>query len=365
MFETEDKGLKQIKYLIEFIVFVAIIAVLKNTREIFIPLFLSFFIFMILSPLTGALSKKNFPSFAIVLICLLLFLAVFLVIGFFVGNFASQIVDRLPYYEHRVASINRAIDNLVANLFDKYQTSSFVQSIRVPWASLIGNWVSTISSMTASIAKSILMVFLMLFFLLLERTSVSKKILVFSKNFESDQTYEQRWELINKQLADYIKRKLIAGSIIGLGFYLEALFLKIDFPGICAFSGLVLNFIPTVGSIVAILIISFFALIKFFPQMGICVLTIVLAIGIEVITLNVFKYLKANYLNLSGFFVILSLVFWNYIWGPVGLFIAIPLNSILQMIMANIPRTMPIAQFMSKKAYKRGRDSENETDSLI
>ena len=113
------------------------------------------------------------------------------------------------------------------------------------------------------------------------------------------------------------------------------------------FIAFVLNFIPTIGSIIAVLIPVIFALIQF-PFISDVFILFTFLIIIQFVLGNIIQpKMMGNKLNISQFVVILSLVIWGAMWGTIGMFLSVPLMVILLIIFSQFEHTKSLAILIS------------------
>ncbi len=117
------------------------------------------------------------------------------------------------------------------------------------------------------------------------------------------------------------------------------------FWGFLAFG---LNFIPTIGSILGVAIPCVYALLQFEDPSPLLALIPALAANWIAAGEVVLPRVMGDRLNLSGFVILLLLVVWGAMWGPAGMFLAIPITVILMIVFSQFPRTRPIALALSK-----------------
>lgn len=129
--------------------------------------------------------------------------------------------------------------------------------------------------------------------------------------------------------------------------YVVMVSVGLDQPAFWALLIFILNFIPTIGSIVATALPSLYSLLQFGDLWPFLVLLV--AIGtIQFLIGNILQpRLAANTLNLSQFVVILSLFIWGAIWGVVGMFLAVPITSIAMIVCSNVPALRSVAIILS------------------
>ena len=121
----------------------------------------------------------------------------------------------------------------------------------------------------------------------------------------------------------------------------------VDFAILWAILIFLLNFIPYLGSLVALAPPILLAFLQFdevwrgFAVTG-------LLIGVQLFTGQYLEpHLAGRKLNLSPLLIILALAFWGYLWGPVGMILAVPLTVVCKIILDNIPETKPVGTLMS------------------
>lgn len=117
------------------------------------------------------------------------------------------------------------------------------------------------------------------------------------------------------------------------------------FWGFLAFG---LNFVPTIGSILAVLLPGLYGLATLADPGALALMVVLLAAVQFVAGEVVVPRLMGDRLNLSSFVILFVLVAWGAVWGAVGMFLAIPLTVILLLIAARFPPTRPIAILLSK-----------------
>lgn len=117
------------------------------------------------------------------------------------------------------------------------------------------------------------------------------------------------------------------------------------FWGFLAFG---LNFIPTIGSILAVALPGVFAVVTLTDPAALIALLAVLGATQFVAGEVVVPRVMGDSLNLSSTVILLTLVAWGAVWGPAGMFLAIPITVILVMVFAKFEATRPIAVILSK-----------------
>ena len=136
---------------------------------------------------------------------------------------------------------------------------------------------------------------------------------------------------IVREVQAYLGIKTLVSLAIGLLAWL----LGLDFPILLGLIGFVLNYIPTVGSILAAIPALFFSLVQF-ATFGSFMFVVIGYGAINMVFGNMIEpILMGRRLGLSTLVVILSLLFWYWVWGPVGALLAVPLTMVVKIMLEN------------------------------
>jgi len=191
------------------------------------------------------------------------------------------------------------------------------------------------------------MVILYLLFLLLEENSFKSKLKAVYKEPKRLASVTDTIRQIAKSIESYITLKTIVSLITGLASYLALRLLGVDFPVFWAMLIFLLNYIPTVGSLVGTVFPALMALIQF--QDFSIFFSVLVIIGIIQLIVGNFVEPKimGESLNISPLVVIVSLTLWGLIWGVIGMVLSVPIMVILIIIFSKIPSTKNIAIFLS------------------
>ena len=154
---------------------------------------------------------------------------------------------------------------------------------------------------------------------------------------------------IDASVSRYLAIKTLVSLLTGLLSFIALLFIGVDAPFFWAFLIFVLNFIPSIGSLIATFFPAFFALLQFGEfTPAILVLSIV---GVIQIVLGNFlePRIMGTSMNISPLVVFLTLILWGMMWGIAGMLLSVPITVILIIIMAEFKDTRPIALLLSRR----------------
>lgn len=152
---------------------------------------------------------------------------------------------------------------------------------------------------------------------------------------------------INTAVQHYLGLKTLISAGTGFLVFVALLLFEVHFAMLWGVLAFLLNFIPNIGSLIAVLppvAITLFQTGSFGKALAVaCVLT-----GIQLVVGNVVEpKVMGNGLNLSPLVVLLSLLFWGWVWGIPGMLLSVPLTAALKIGMEQVEVTRPLARMMS------------------
>jgi predicted PurR-regulated permease PerM len=282
-------------------------------------------------------------------VCLLASILTFVALGWavvnFIGSRIADVRDVIPTYQ---ANIEARIRNLPFSeyLMDE-ETGDLSGFLLDPgWLDLPAIFASLASTFT-SIVTSGGIIFIYIIFLLLEQGSMDKKISSLVDNPERERRVRNIIKKIQHDIRKYISIKVFTSTLTGVLSYGFLLILDVDFAAVWGLLIFLLNFIPTVGSIIATIFPAVIALAQF---EGYTQFVLVLAV-IASFQMAIGNFLEPRMMgtsfNLSPLLILLNLGLWGYIWGVVGMFLCVPFLIIVFIVLAHFPQTRPIAVMLS------------------
>ena len=372
MNEKTEKQISTIKTILVILLIVTVLAVSKISGKVSIQIMLSFFIFLLVLPLVSALEKAKMPQWLATAITVLVIIVVVLFFVWFVFFSVDMLIQKVPDYAARINDLDGLLKGIASKWIEIPEDASFFSMLNVDWvADVIMPTLRSVSSSAISLLSTVLLVVLMTVFLLDERHTFIPKLLSFIHKGEEDKL-TILWERIIRQVNKYITIKVFVSLLTGILFYVVCLIAKLDFAFLWGVLAVVLNFIPTIGSIIITVLVTVMAIVQYAPSIGWILFVGISAIVIQNVVGNFLDpRLSGNSLNLSPFIILVALSVFGYVWGIVGMFLAVPLLSILQIICANVDSTRPIAMLIgsgrsvrrqTKARAERKRGQRNQDD---
>lgn len=318
---------------------VVILAGLRLASELLVPLAFSAFLAILSTPLVAWLRRRGVPVFAAVSLVVLVVLAVLSGMAGLVGGSLNSLVAAAPRYEERVDALLSSSTAWLEGHGIEISYSQ-VRHLVDPSAAigLVGGTVTQLASMLSDT----LLVILTVVFMLFEATVLPDKIRTAIGNPGADL---RRYAKIITEINQYIVIKTYVSLAAGLVAWLMLWLLGIDFALLWGCLTFVLHFVPNIGAIVAAVPPVLLALVQFGLARATIAMIGFVAIG-TVIGNIVEPRVMGRRLGLSTLVVFLSLLFWGWLWGPVGMLLSVPLTMILKILLENSPEWRWIAVLM-------------------
>ncbi len=204
-----------------------------------------------------------------------------------------------------------------------------------------------IGSSLASLATSTGMVLIYLIFMFIEQSSFNKKI--DSMPLSKIKTKKLRFILnsIDENMKKYLFTKTFISGATGIGAYILLEIIGLEYASVWAFIIFILNYIPTIGSILACALPIAFALISG-DTWHLAAFTAIALVFLEILFGNIIDpKLTGKTLNISTLAILVNLVFWGMIWGPAGMFFSVPILVAVYITTAQFESTRWIATLLS------------------
>ncbi|RLK10672.1 putative PurR-regulated permease PerM [Ruegeria conchae] len=281
-------------------------------------------------------------------------LAGLFMIMYILGSQATQFARSINTYESQFDGAVHRITGLVGNDVTTFIRDNLV-SIDMSYVArlLLGS--------ATSLLNQFFLISLYVAFLMAERLAFRKKIQIAAGNPQLGADLASVLDAISYSLQRYVGVKTLISLITALISYSIFKALGLEYAETWAVLTFALNFIPSIGSIIAVIFPSMIALVQF-ETIG-PFLVIVLGCGTLQFVIGNFldPAMLGRSLNMSTFLVILALTFWTTVWGLIGAFLSVPLTVCILIIFSHIPALRPVAVLMSLDG-QLGDDSHARVD---
>lgn len=303
--------------------FVVVVAGMKAADAILVPFILSVFIAIICTPLLFWLKRKGIPRAPAIFLILAGIIVIGALLTMFVGVSVNDFSEKLPVYRERLLEKTRGVvewlGRLGVRLSEDTIRKNFDPGVAMQLAAKI------LASLSSALSNTFF-ILLTVIFILLEATGIPLKMrAAFSDPEKTLSGLNEFTRIVNQ----YLVLKTIFSIVTGLAIWIWCAILGVDYAFIWGLLSFFLNYVPNIGAILSAIPAILLALV----QLGTvpAALTAVGFIVVNSVIGNVFetKYMGRG-LGLSTLVVFLSLVFWGWVLGPVGMLLSVPLTIILR-----------------------------------
>jgi AI-2 transport protein TqsA len=331
---------------ISIIAFGVVVAGLVYGRPFLLPLALAIFLWNLMEAMVQGFSSIKIADFrpprwlATLLGIAAVGLGFYLIFTILLGQ-VDAINAALPRYMTRFQAI---VADLTAWLGPDRSTKVRSAFASIDFTKVLPGLITS----TQSMIVTALLIIAYIAFLFVERENVGSKIkAMFPDRHRADDANKLLQE-ISQSVRSYIWIKTIVSVLTGVACYAVLRFENVDFAETWALLIFVFNYIPNIGSIIAVALPCLLALVQFDSLTPFLVLVVSLT-AIQVAIGSVLEpMLMGKGLNMSPFAIILSLAFWGIIWGIAGMFLSVPILVIVMIVCTHIPSWRWVAVALSK-----------------
>ncbi|MEX1198454.1 MAG: AI-2E family transporter [Pseudohongiellaceae bacterium] len=276
--------------------------------------------------------------------------------------FAAAILSFLAGISFIVQFVSGGLEDLggaarqyETNLLAHWENLPFAETMPVEgFTQLLGEQMD-LSGLFAAVALSFtgiaadsLLILIYTGFLLFEQGNFDEKLSALVAHPARERQVRRIIGRIRADTRKFISIKLFTSVLTGTLSYLLLRFWQVDFAEVWAVLIFLLNFIPTVGSIIATLFPALVALAQSPDGLALSLLVLLSIGSLQVLIGNIIEpRLMGTSLNLSPVVILFNLALWGYMWGIAGMFLCVPFLIIITIVLANFPRTRPIAILLS------------------
>jgi predicted PurR-regulated permease PerM len=307
--------------------FVVVVAGLRTASAVILPFLLSLLIAMASYPLLSFLRRHKVPTWLAVTLTLLMVLVVVSAVGLLLGSSVRDFTVQAPAYKDQLGRlVGQSLARLQGwgvNLPESWAPQAFDPGQALDLATTLLRGVSAALS-------NLVLVLLTIGFLLVEAAGLPEKLsAAFGLNLDLGHL-----ERCRHQVQGYLVIKTLMSLVTGSLIAIVLALMGVDFPLLWGALAFLLNFIPTVGSIIAALPPLLLSLVQLGPWYALGVM--VLFLTVNMVIGNILEpALTGRQLGMSPLVVFVSLLFWGWLWGPVGMILSVPLTMIIKIILEN------------------------------
>lgn len=346
-----EKEIKAVKKVLNIFLVVLIIYLLYVLKQYFIPVALALFFAVLLIPLLSKMVEKKFPMGLSIGLISLGFLGLIFLFGLFISRMAARLINESDelgtQIQAKVAMIQEWLNGVGGGYFDESRIEESLSNIINP------NFIFEYTGDLAGFIGGFTTDFLLMFFYLVGFLSAIQNykmflIYIFGGKSEAGNTKIIKiFDELKTSLSKYMVVKIFISIGTGLFYALACYFFGIKHAIIWGFLAFCLNFIPTIGSIIATVPPILLALIQLDS-----IFTITFFLGvlfsIQFLFGNILEpKIQGSSFNINFVSVILGLVLFGGLWGIIGMLLSVPLLVLVKIILSQIPEARFVVRLMS------------------
>ncbi len=313
--------------LVQFAAFVIIVAGMKAATLLIVPFLLAGFLAIICTPPLFWMQKKGVPSMLGILILLVGVIVAQIILVTLVSSSVSDFSQNIPFYQDRLKTLTYDSLLLLSRVGVEFETEKLAQILN---PSRILKLAANLLNGLGGVLTNTFFVFLTLIFILSEAAGFPNKLRAILDDKHSDlETYSQITAGVNKYLGIKTLTSLGTGIVIGIWLAVQG----VDFPVMWGVFAFLLNYIPNIGSIIAAFPAVLLTLIQLGPASAAIAATGFLIVNIVVGSVIEPKVMGQG-TGLSVLVVFLSLAFWGWVLGPVGMLLSVPLTMAVKIALS-------------------------------
>ncbi|MEJ2636537.1 MAG: AI-2E family transporter [Calditrichia bacterium] len=331
---------------------IAVGIVLYQIRSIVLPFALAVFIGYILNPMIQFFEDRHVPSVLAIILALIITFLLLNLFGVLIYTSIKSFAADFPQYEQRLYGL---LDRILAFLNiprDLFNTEMGAKG-RLQWLQSIQDLslnklvLTTLSSMLNFMSNTFLVLLFLLFILIGRNQLIIKVQLAFKTDTAT--RIANMLKNINKQIQRYLIAKSLISLATGLLYGIVLSIFGVEFALIWGILAFMLNFIPNIGSIIATILPLSIALIQF-PSLTTVIWLAIILVSIQIIIGNFLDpRIVGRSVNLSPLVVLFSLMFWGWLWGIIGMFLAVPISVIIKIVFENTNSLRFLSVMMSSR----------------
>lgn len=319
------------RFLFVMACFVVVVAGMKAAESILVPFLLSLFIAVICTPPLIWLRSKGLPNGIAMLVVIFVIVVAAILIGAIVGSSINDFRQDLPIYQARLTQLTGELFTHLQGIGLAVDLPQLRESFNPSAAlSVAGNTLAQFGNMMTNA----FLILLTVIFILAEEVGFIDKLKALGNTEKTVDAISRFSRGVNQYMAIKTLMSLLTGFLIVVWLW----FLDVDYFVLWGMLAFLLNFVPTFGSIIAAVPAVLLAIVQL--GVGDAVLTALGFLFVNFVVGNVLEpRVMGKGLNLSALVVFLSLVFWGWVLGPIGMLLSIPLTMTVKIAVESFEDT--------------------------
>ncbi len=346
------------------LILIGVAFLLRVGQEIFVPLALSLLLSFTLAPIVSFLRKRSVPKILAVILTVISAFCAIAVFSFIVATQVANLAENIPTYQRNIVSkvqvlaqagsgngvldhLSKVVEKMGAEIQTRATESQEAAAPEVPEREPMPVEIISRSNPLQTLGNLILplispfatagLVIVLVVFMLLEREDLRDRFIRLVGLSDLHRTTAALQDA-GKRVGKYLLMQLVVNTLYALPITIGLWVLGIPNAILWGLLTLVLRFVPYIGPVIGMILPLFLAL-AIAPGWSLVAWVAALFITIELISNNVIEpWLYGSHTGLSPLAIIVSAIFWSWLWGPIGLMLSTPLTVCLVVLGRHVPQ---------------------------
>ena len=328
------------------VLIVPLIFVLLQTLDfIFVPLVAAMFISLVFLPLVRWLKSKRSPKWLNIVIVVLLFLVGFRALGFVIQLSSKEILATndvfLDQAKNKLAELIKGVEAFFGVEF--LQGERTLQSV-INRENLSKNLLPTVDFVSGTVSGLLTTLF---FVLLLLADSIDIQKLLGNTVIKGQHASIRTFRKIEKDLITFIKVKFGVSLLTGIGVGIACWGFGVSFPVFWGLFAFLINYVQLIGSVICVIVLAIFSFVELEVGSGLFFFVITIT-SIQALVGGILEPIfMGRSFSINVITILISLMFWGFIWGIPGLIMSIPITVFFKILLEQFDGTKKFANLMS------------------
>ncbi|SCY33176.1 AI-2E family transporter [Desulfoluna spongiiphila] len=332
--------------LISMACFVIVVTGIQAASSVLVPFLLAVFIAVAVSPPMFWMESKKVPTGVAVLVIVLVVLMLFLLLINIVTGAVEAFTKSIPLYQQRMEALVSSVVPLLQSAHIDI-TSEALLNVLNPGRMMA--FLGALLTRLGGVFTNTFFIVLTVIFILMEASGFSVKLQAALGNGNAS---HKGFHRITEGIRHYLAIKSATSFATGSLVYVGLMVFGVDFPAIWGLIAFIFNFVPNIGSIIAAVPAILLAMVQLGPVTALMVACLYLIINVTIGNLIEPRVMGSG-VGLSALVVFLSLAFWGWVMGPVGMILSVPLTMALKITLEAREETRWIAILLGPEKEAR------------
>ena len=316
-------------------------------RDLLIPMAFAAFLAVLFRPLTDIVRKLHAPTWIALILVIAISAGALWGIIAIVGVGVDSATVKAPIYAEKAQRLFDSAQRYVAEIPGSHEMMKPIEDAVTPQA-LIQIVTSSLGSVISTLGDGVLML-LYLVFIILGSGVFPQKLDAAVAASRSDYL-AHIYETVNDKVLRYLRIKTLFNLLTALVTYGVLTAFEVDFAPVIALLAFFFTYLPNIGSFITVVLTGLVSLVQF-EDPGYALLIVAILVVLSNIIGNVLEPKAMGHsLDLSPLVVLISMIFWGWMWGIIGMILSVPIMAVVKVVLEQFPTTQPLAILMGSAA---------------